>query len=586
MTDLPSFGAVLVAPDTTRFRLWAPDSERVSVEIEGQPPVAMTQEAGGWHVAIVRCGAGTRYRYRVRPDLTVPDPASHLQNGDVHDASVVVDPGTYKWRVNGWRGRPWQEAVIYELHVGLCGGFAGAAARLADLARLGVTMIELMPIAEFPGARNWGYDGVLPYAPEASYGTPDDLKSLIDTAHGLRLMVMLDVVYNHFGPDGNYLGEYASPLWRRDKTTPWGNAIDFRHPEVNRFFIENALYWLSEFHFDGLRFDAVHAIDDTSFLRAMASEIRATIGPDRHVHLVIENEANAASLLRRGPSRPGFDAQWADDFHHCLHVLLTGEREGYYEDYASAPTAMLARCLAEGFAFQGQVSTHSGQARGEPSAYLPPTAFVVCLQNHDQVGNRALGERLTILADPDALRAATVMLLLSPQIPLLFMGQEWGAETPFLFFTDHHDELGEAVRRGRRQEFTKFAAFADPERRKQIPDPNALATFEVSRTDPADAMQPTHAAWLHLHRTLLATRARHITSHMFDVQALAARTLGPAGVYASWRLGNGAVLTIAANFGDAPIPWSASGQVLYATSGATQGNLPPRSCLAALDVPQ
>ncbi len=580
------FGATLLANGGTRFRLWAPDHTQVTLDIEGRTPIAMTADGDGWHVTDADCGAGTRYRYRIRPDLAVPDPASRAQAGDVHDASVVVDPHFYAWRHADWRGRPWHEAVIYELHVGLCGGFAGAAARLPALAELGVTVIELMPVADFPGARNWGYDGVLPYAPDAAYGSPEDLKALVDTAHGLGLMVMLDVVYNHFGPDGNYLGAYASAFWRQDQTTPWGDAIDFRQPEVRRFFIENALYWLTEYRCDGLRFDAVHAIRDPDFLLAMAAEIRAAVGIGRHVHLVMENEDNAASLLRSGPDTPGYDAQWADEFHHCLHVLLTGEHEGYYEDYVQAPAAMLARCLAEGFGFQGQLSSHAGKPRGEPSGYLPPTCFVICLQNHDQIGNRALGERLTTLAHPDALRAATALLLLTPQIPLLFMGQEWGAETPFLFFTDHHGELAEAVRQGRRREFAKFAAFADPERRKTIPDPNASATFDASRPDPKEAQTKGHGEWLALHRRLLAIRAREIVPHIPGARAASAQALGQKGVRAAWRLGNGTMLTIAANFGVVELACPLPGAVLFATPDAEPGRLPPRSCIATLEAPR
>ncbi len=586
MTPEIRFGTTLLSPDRTRFCLWAPDSRDVSLEIEGRSPIAMTAETGGFHTAVVDCGAETRYLYRVGADLAVPDPASRRQAGDVHDASVVVDPNSYEWRHSGWRGRPWHEAVIYELHVGLWGGFAGVEQRLPELAKLGVTAIELMPIADFPGTRNWGYDGVLPYAPDAAYGHPDALKSLIDTAHGLGLMVILDVVYNHFGPDGNYLGRYASAFWRDDLSTPWGDAIDFRHDQVRSFFIENALYWLLEYRFDGLRFDAVHAIRDRDFLQVMAAAVRTKVDGQRHVHLIMENEDNAAHLLRAGPDQPGYDAQWADEFHHSLHVLLSGEHEGYYEDYIAAPAAMLARCLKEGFGFQGEVSQHSGHPRGEPSSHLPPTCFVVCLQNHDQIGNRAMGERLTTLAHPDALRAATALLLLVPQIPLLFMGQEWGAETPFLFFTDHHGELAEAVRQGRRREFAKFAAFADPQRRALIPDPNAVTTFDASRPDPADARQPMHAAWLALHQKLLAIRTQHIMPHMAKARALSAEPLGEAGVRASWRLGNGAVLSIGANFGTIALSWSESGDILFATPAATAAFLPPRSCVAIMEPPQ
>ena len=543
----------------------------------------MQAEAGGWFQTEAACGAGARYRFRIRRDLAVPDPASRAQDGDVHGWSVVVDPGSYRWKHPDWRGRPWHEAVIYELHVGLCGGFLGVAAQLPHLAALGVTAIELMPIADFPGTRNWGYDGVLPYAPDSAYGTPDELKALVDTAHGLGMMVLLDVVYNHFGPDGNYLGQYAPAFWRHDVDTPWGDAIDFRRDEVRRFVTENALYWLREFRFDGLRLDAVHAITPAEFLPALAAAIRAGIGPGRHVHLVMEHEGNAASLLRAESGPHGYDGQWADDLHHCLHVLLTGETEGYYRAFARETSRLLARCLAEGFAYQGEVSPHSGQPRGEPSAHLPPTAFVVCLQNHDQIGNRALGERLTTLTDADALRAATALLLLTPQIPLLFMGQEWGARRPFLYFTDHHGELAEAVRQGRRREFAKFTAFADPARRERIPDPNDPATFAACRLDCGESKLPGHAEWLALHRHLLSVRQEHIAPHMAQVRSAGAEPLGEKGVRASWRLGNGASLSIGMNLGHETIACTLPGRVVFATVGGSAAHLPPRSCVATLD---
>ena len=319
---------------------------------------------------------------------------------------------------------------------------------------------------------------MLPYAPDRAYGTPDQLKALIDAAHGLEISVMLDVVYNHFGPDGNFLSAYARPFFRDDIDTPWGASIDFRRPQVRHFFMDNALYWLNEFQFDGLRFDAVHTINEPSFLDDLAEHIRNGATPGRQVHLVLEHEGNAASLL--GGRK--FDAQWADDFHHCVHVLLTGESEGYYEDFQDA-IRLLARCLAEGFAYQGEVSPHAGTPRGEPSGHLPTTAFVTCLQNHDQIGNRAMGERLTVLAKPGHLRAATALLLLAPFVPLIFMGEEWGTEQPFLFFTSHTEELAQAIRAGRRDEFKHFEAFKDETRRSQIPDPNAPSTFEASRID-------------------------------------------------------------------------------------------------------
>jgi maltooligosyltrehalose trehalohydrolase len=582
-----SFGAVLLAPNLTRFRIWAPQAATVALEIEGARPVTMSSIGGGWHQTEHACGAGTKYRYRVSPDLTVPDPASRLQAHDVHDCSIVVDPNSYRWKLPDWRGRPWHEAVIYELHVGAFGGFAGVTKWLHYLAELGVTAVELMPVADFPGPRNWGYDGVLPYAPDAAYGSPDDLKRLIDTAHGLGLMVLLDVVYNHFGPDGNYLGAYAADFYRHDRTTPWGDAIDFRRPEVRRFFIENALYWLTDYRFDGLRFDAVHAIGDSDFLLEMAGEIRASLNAARHIHLILENENNDAELLRRGPGLPGFDAQWADDAHHCIHVMLTGETEAYYEDFAAAPAALLARCLAEGFAYQGEASVHNDNLpRGTPSAHLPPTAFVICLQNHDQIGNRAYGERLSRLADPDGLRAATVLLLLTPQIPLLFMGQEWATATPFLYFTSHEGDLADAVRNGRRREFARFAAFSDPSLRESIPDPNDLRTFGASIPDTVESADPRAASWLDLHRRLLAIRAADIIPRMQGARAIEATALGEQAVRARWRMGDGSELTIAVNFGAHPIACPPpEGRCLFAVEPRrVTGVLPGQSAEVTLQV--
>ena len=550
------FGAQMMAPDRTRFRLWAPDAESVSVELDSGASIPMKRGGDGWLNADVACSAGTRYFYQVQTKpgnvLKVPDPASRAQSGDVHDASIVVDPASYEWRHADWTGKPWHETVLYELHVGACGGFAGVEQRLPDLAKLGITAVELMPIADFPGPRNWGYDGALQFAPDAAYGTPDQLKSLIDTAHGLGIMVFLDVVYNHFGPDGNYLGVYASPFFRDDIHTPWGQAIDFRRREVSDFYVENALYWLREYRFDGLRLDAVHAIIEQDWLPEFARRVRAGVEPGRHVHLVLEHEGNAASLLEQS-----FDAQWNDDGHHALHVLLTGERDAYYEDYAEEPAAKLARCLAEGFVYQGEPSPHrNGRPHGEPSAHLPTTAFVLFLQNHDQVGNRAFGERLTSLARPAALRAAQALLLLAPQIPLLFMGEEFGATRPFLYFTSHPvPELAEAVRDGRRREFSKFEAFSSGELRMKIPDPNATETFieSVPDSDRRREMDSASAAWLDQTGALLALRRSHIVPRLPGTKSIGAIAIGPAAVTARWRMGDGRVLAIAVNFDDTAV---------------------------------
>jgi maltooligosyltrehalose trehalohydrolase len=335
---------------------------------------------------------------------------------------------------------------------------------------------------------------------------------------------------------------------------------------VRRFFIENAVYWLNDYRFDGLRFDAVHAIIDDTFLLEMAAEIRSkTAG--RHVHLILENEHNDSSLLKTNTNEQKYDAQWTDDWHHCLHVLLTGESEGYYEDFQN-PAQHLARCLAEGFAYQGEPSPHAnGQQRGTASAHLPSTAFVICLQNHDQIGNRALGERLAALAKPEALRAATSLLLLTPQIPLLFMGEEWGETNPFLFFTDHHDHLADAVRQGRRKEFAKFKAFSDPETREKIPDPNDHATFAASVISAPMHPDAQQARTLDLHRRLLEIRTANISPHLVGTKSLGAEPIGQAAVRAVWRLGNGSVFTLAANFADAGVSLpKESGEVLFCSA--------------------
>ncbi|MBI6551187.1 malto-oligosyltrehalose trehalohydrolase [Pseudomonas sp. LY-1] len=563
-------GAIMLDAQHTRFALWAPDAFYVSVELQDGRSVAMLPQANGWFETEIKCPAGTRYRYNIDGEMDVPDPASRAQASDVHGWSLVVDPLAYEWRHHPWQGRPWHEAVIYELHVGALGGFAAVEQHLPRLAELGVTAIELMPLAQFPGERNWGYDGVLPYAPHAAYGSPEQLKHLIDSAHEHGLAVLLDVVYNHFGPDGNYLGQYAKDFFQQDVHTPWGAGIDFARREVRDFFLDNALMWLLDYRFDGLRLDAVHAIDNPGFLRELAHRVRQQVDIGRHVWLVLENELNQASLLKHD-----FDAQWNDDFHNVLHVLLTGETDAYYSDFAQAPTAKLARCLSDGFVYQGHTTRH-GHARGEPSSGLPPTAFVAFLQNHDQIGNRALGERLHQLCSPQALKAATTLLLMSPMIPLLFMGDEVNASEPFLFFTDHHGELAEAVREGRRNEFADFAAFHDPERRERIPDPNALPTFEQSA--------PSFAANEHteFYRHLLRLRHQHIVPHLPGSVALGAQVLADRAVSARWRLGNGSLLQIDLNLSATALAHPAAQHVLFQTPAHDHAHLAPFSARVTL----
>jgi maltooligosyltrehalose trehalohydrolase len=577
--DFP-YGANLQADGRTKFRLWAPAQETVSVALENGPILPMARTSDGWFEAVAVCGDGSRYRYRLADGTLVPDPASRFQPDDVHGPSAVIDPCAYRWRNGEWTGRPWHEAVLYELHVGVLGGFRGVAKLLPGLAALGITAVELMPINDFPGRRNWGYDGVLPYAPDSAYGTPDELKALVDAAHGLGLMIFLDVVYNHFGPDGNYLSLYAPQFFRDDHHTPWGPAIDFRKPEVRAFFTENVLYWLVEYRFDGLRFDAVHAIEEQDWVDEMAATVRTTVEPERHVHLVLEHHNDASHLAKE------VDAQWNDDGHNVLHVLLTDEDGGYYADYADKPAEKLARCLADGFIFQGEYSDYLGAPRGMPSGHLPPTAFVLFLQNHDQIGNRAFGERLTTLADPAALEAAIALVMLCPQIPLLFMGEETASRTPFLFFTEHGSELADAVREGRRNEFARFAAFSDPAKRAHIPDPNAARTFETSVAHGDLTLGAKREA---LYRQLIDLRLTEIVPRLNATRSVEARAIGQKAVVARWQLGDGAMLTLATNLDAQPIPIAPpAGSLLFANvvdaiSLARSGWLPGHCTYVFLD---
>ena len=589
------FGAELRDDGATRFRLWAPGAKRIELELgAGAVPqrVALGALPDGFHEAVVPgTPAGTRYAYRIDGDLRVPDPASRCNPDDVHQPSMVVDPTAFAWRDTGWRGRPWEEAVVYELHIGTFtpeGTFAGAIGKLDYLADLGVTALEIMPVADFPGRRNWGYDGVLPFAPDATYGAPDDLKRLVDAAHAKGLMVLLDVVYNHFGPEGNYLHAYAPQFFNARHQTPWGAAINFDADGsriVRDFFIHNALYWIEEYGMDGLRLDAVHAVADDSqpdIVTELCAAVRAGPGRERHVHIVLENDKNQARYLARDAQRAPLlaSAQWNDDIHHACHILVTGERDGYYADYAERPLWYLGRCLAEGFAYQGEVSDYRDHTpRGEPSALLPPAAFVSFVQTHDQVGNRAFGERIERIADPKALRAALACLLLAPSPPLLFMGEEFGASSPFLFFCDFGPELAAAVTRGRRAEFGKFARFRDPAAQASIPDPNDAATFASSRLKWDEVEAPLHGEWLMLYRELLALRHRHVVPHLAGTPSGGSfAATGDGLLRVDWTLGDGARLHLLASFSDAPcggvdLP---PGEVLYVTDLPAQRDLARR----------
>jgi malto-oligosyltrehalose trehalohydrolase len=577
------FGAQLSPDGGVRFRLWAPAADEVELmlyDLAGQSrPLAMRALPEGWFELVTQeARAGSRYRYRIDGRTEVPDPASRSNPEDIQGPSEVVDPSVFEWDDAAWCGRPWHEAVIYELHVGTFspeGTFAGAAKKLDHLAELGVTVIELMPIADFPGTRGWGYDGVLQYAPESAYGSPDDLKSLVAAAHRRGIAMMIDVVYNHFGPEGNYLHLYAPQFFTDRHHTPWGAAINFDGAgsrTVRDFYIHNTLYWLEEYHFDGLRFDAVHAIIDDSkpnILNEIASAARTGPGRERPIFLVLENGDNRASFLGTPGAPDTFDAQWNDDVHHCLHTLLTGESDGYYEDYVENPHALLCRCLAEGFGYQGQVSAHQGSPRGEPSAHLPPTAFVNFLQNHDQIGNRALGERIDQISRSEAaLRAATAVLLLSPSPPLLFMGDEWEAPQPFPYFCDFEPELASKVREGRKREFARFEKFRDSQGLAGLPDPTDIATFRSACLDWSVLQQPRHAAALDHHRRLLAVRQRDIVPLIPKILAGTCIKLEPSGAFAvDWRLDDGAVLHLLANLTERAVPvvGRAAGRMIFAT---------------------
>lgn len=504
-------------PGGVRFRVWAPERHEVELRVETagrEATHALRKDADGFFGALVAgLGPGDLYRFRLDGEGPFPDPASRFQPHGVHGPSEVVDPSTFAWSDAGWRGVPLEALVTYELHVGTfspAGTFAGVVEKLPHLVDLGVTALELMPLADFPGARNWGYDGASLFAPARAYGRPDDLRRLVDEAHRLGLGVLLDVVYNHFGPDGAYCGLFSPHYFSKVHETPWGAALNLDGPSsgpVRDFFVGNATRWLAEYHLDGLRLDATHSLVDEG-PRHLLAELQARVreAVPRPVLLIAEDHRNLAALVRpETEGGLGLDAVWADDFHHEVRRGLAGDHEGYYRDF-SGTVADIASTVRDGWFFKGQPSAHFGGPRGTDPAGLEARRFVFFLQNHDQVGNRALGERLHHQVEPAAFRAATVLLLCAPQTPLLFMGQEWAAPEPFLFFTDHEPGLGRLVTEGRRREFRGFSAFSDARQRERIPDPQAVATFERSRLDWTRTGEEPHASVLRLHRALVRLR--------------------------------------------------------------------------------
>ena len=504
-------GPALLQDGSCAFRLWAPAADQVSVEIYHPDtrilPLTRTSD-GYWQGVFHNVSAGTRYCYSLDGRSVFPDPASRSQPDGVHAASEVISQA-FKWTDSGWHGMPVEEYVLYELHIGSFtpeGTFDSAVDQFAYLRELGVTAIEVMPVAQFPGTRNWGYDGVYPFAVQNSYGGVNGFKRFVDAAHRLGLAVVLDVVYNHLGPEGNYLGQFG-PYFTTRYQTPWGQAINFDGPDsqaVRDYFIENALYWVRDFHIDGLRLDAVHAIHDSSSTHIL-TEIAAAVHrfateSGRNVTVIAESDLNEARIVRSGEvGGYGLDAQWSDDFHHALHTVLTGERSGYYEDFSGIED--LAKALSSGFVYSGQYSQHRGRCHGTDCTDIPGRAFVVCAQNHDQIGNRMLGERLSHLVRYDELKLAAGILLLSPFVPLLFMGQEYGERAPFLYFVSHSDPgLIQAVREGRKREFASFAW------RGEVPDAQDEATFRRSTLNPSLREDGWHAALLHWYKQLLRMR--------------------------------------------------------------------------------
>ena len=552
-----------------RLRLYAPAARRVDALVDGRT-LAMERSGDWFTVDDPAARAGSRYAFAADGRPPIPDPGSRFQPDGVHAASEIV-ASRFAWPDDGWRGRPWPEHVIYELHVGTFtfeGTYESAGRKLRELVALGITAIELMPIAAFPGKRNWGYDGVLSYAPYAGYGKPDDLRRFIAAAHAHGIAVLLDVVYNHFGPEGNYLHGIAPTFFTAAAHTPWGDAIDVSVPDVRAYFAENAAYWLAEYRFDGLRLDATDAIFDPyapAFLTEVRSTALAAIAPGRLVALVVENDFNDGTLLDAG-----YTAQWNDDVHHAAHVIATGETGSYYRDYRDDPVRWLGRALTSGFAYQGEDSEHrKGRPRGVPSARFPLSAFVSFLQNHDQIGNRAFGERLAQLAAPEALRAMMALVFLAPAPPLLFMGEEWAASTPFLFFCDFEPDLARRVSAGRRREFEVLPQFADAAVRATIPDPSAVTTFEASRLRWEERSAPQHAAALSFTTALLTARARHVTpvaANVLGSDAVCER-IGTTGLALRWKLADG-MLHADANLSDAPLagfPERVTGETFYGT---------------------
>ena len=596
------FGAEL-QEESTRFKLWAPECKSVSLKLKGRRlPIEMDAVDDGWfRLDVEGVGSGALYKYVLPDGSVIPDPTSRHQPNGIHGYSEVIDPRAHAWTDRDWIGRPWEEAIIYELHIGTFtseGTFAAATAKLDHLVALGVTAIQIMPLAEFYGNFNWGYDGAMWFAPSSNYGRPDDLKALINAAHERSIMVFLDVVYNHFGPHGNYLKAIA-PIFTKKHMSPWGEAMNFDAPGakvVRELVIENALYWTSEFNFDGLRFDSVHTMADdssTHILELLAARVRAS-RPHRHTHLIVENSDNQEAWLRRNSaSEPvHYTAQWNDDLHHLLHSAATGENTGYYADFDNFEkrSDRLGRALAEGFAYQGEVKPHEGKKRGEPSEGLPSTSFVVYMQDHDQIGNRIAGDRITRLAHDDAVKALIAVYLLSPQSPMLFQGEEWASLQPFPFFSDVPEDLRDIVRKGRQQELKSTPEHEDPDKPdiEEAVDPTDVETFRLAKLDWQNLTSQPHSDWLSYYRSLIDLRKMEIVPRLQGQQGFSGtyELLGAKSVLISWTMGDASTLRLYANLADETqddVP-PVIGRELLVQGFSESGRLGPWSLIWTIEV--
>ena len=579
------FGAELLQDGSVRFRVWAPEAAFLQLALEGaaemQPMAAVD---GGWHeLTTAAASAGSLYRYVLPNGLQVPDPASRFQPHDVNGPSEVIDPAAYRWRSHAWRGCSWERAVLYETHVGTFtpeGTFLAAIGKLEHLASIGVTAIEVMSIGDFSGRWNWGYDGVLLYAPDSTYGRPEDLKAFVDAAHGHGMMVILDVVYNHFGPEGNYIPQYFPDIVTNAYKTPWGQALNFdaRHGNRTReFIIHNALYWVEEFQMDGLRLDAVHAILDSSskhILDELAHAVQMVAG-GREIHLILESDDRVWHHLGRDANlRPlSSTAQWNHDIQKLVALALTTGRP---DELDTADTALLGKALVEGFTSGAQ---HRNAPQDVAALSVSAAGFISFLQSHDVVGNRIAGERITQLAPPEAVRAIASVYLLAPQIPMLFMGEEWGASTPFPYFCDYTGDLASAVRKGRLEQFATPEQRDDPQFLAAACDPLAESTFRSAKLRWEERLTGVHAAWLDWYSRILQARRKSIvpmlprlnaTTGTYDVR-------GPRQIFVEWKLGASS-LRMRANLSDRPstlLP-SAPGHTIW-LEGSDNGTLGPWS---------